>query len=189
MRLFLRRTAHAEMAQGAQANLRRHVDTSLGRSCLVDTPRRGLVLLAVLGSMAACGGVIAPGATAPSPSSSSGKLLQYVSDAALARTGDVLSPPNAAAAVSQEQVQPTAVAEAELGDAATPREVVLARLQRPYPPYNDELVWVFDFATPAGYKGSGGPPGASTAPPAFVTFVLVYIDAQTGSWVMTSYGG
>ena len=115
-------------------------------------------------------------------------MLSSVSSAALAHTGIRLQPPTSSAVVSQEAAERAAVRAAP---GRTVRETVLADFSNtPAAPPIDTLAWAVSMTVPPGFPmASAGPfPGHPGMEPE-LSYLIVFIDARTGAFIMATGGG
>ncbi len=115
-----------------------------------------------------------------------GPMLSSVSSTALAHTGIRLQPPTSSAVVSQEAAERAAV-RAMPGRAV--RETVLADFSKTDTvPAIDTLAWAVSMTVPPGSRmASAGPfPGH---PGMEMSYLVVFIDARTGAFIMATGGG
>jgi hypothetical protein len=114
--------------------------------------------------------------------SSAGPSLDSVSAQTLAAGGITLSSPVASAAVSKDAALQRAQSQFA---GAQVREAVLAQVRDDHQvPVVDKLCWAVSLAPPAG-TGSTGPPGSTSRP---ASYLVVFIDAQTGAFVFGTAG-
>ena len=109
-------------------------------------------------------------------------MLNSVSDAALARVGIRLQPPTSSAVVSQQTAEQTALRSMP-GRAI--REAALADFSATHavPPIS-ALAWAVALTVPAQARG-GPSPGVPIKP----LFMVVFIDARTGAFIMATGAG
>jgi hypothetical protein len=110
-------------------------------------------------------------------------MLSSVSATVLAQAGIRLQPPTSSAAVSQEAAEQAALRSVP-GRAV--REAVLADFSNTHtvPPINT-LAWAVSLTVPPRIASSG-PRGHSPTKP---LYLLVFIDARTGTFIMGAGGG
>jgi hypothetical protein len=113
-------------------------------------------------------------------------MLGSVSSAALAHAGIWLQPPTSSAVVSQEAAERAAVRAAS---GRTVRETVLADFSNAHAvPVINALAWAVSMTVPPGSAmASAGPfPGR---PEVEMSYLVVFIDARTGAFIMATSGG
>lgn len=113
--------------------------------------------------------------------------LNSVSAATLAEAGIQLRAPTTSAVISQAAAQQTALL--AFPGTSTVRETVLADLSDTHHvPAINALVWAVSLTVPSGYRpASAGPPPGH--PGMKVSYLVVFIDAMTGKFVMATSGG
>jgi hypothetical protein len=111
-------------------------------------------------------------------------MLSSVSTAALAQHGIRLQPPTSPAVVSQEAAEQAAVRSMS-GRAVS--EVVLADFTNTHavPPIST-LAWAVSLTVPPRAVSGGPFPGH---PPMKPLYMVVFIDARTGTFIMAAGGG
>lgn len=113
-------------------------------------------------------------------------MLNSVTSTALASSGIRLQPPTSTAVVSQEAAERAAV---RAMPGRTVHETVLADFSNTHavPPINT-LAWAISLTVPPGSRmtSAGPPPGH---PEIERTYLVVFIDARTGAFIMASSGG
>lgn len=142
-------------------------------------------VVATMGMVATSSSWGARGILAVTPS---GPTLTTVSSATLAAEGVSLSAPSTQTpAISAAQAD--SVAENSVVPNATVREHILADLtDSTKPDIADRLVWVVSVMPPGGVWSVGGPgSGAPSRQPG--TYMLVFVDAQTGEFLYGVSGG
>lgn len=110
-------------------------------------------------------------------------MLSSVSAAALAQAGIRLQPPTSSAVVSQQAAERTAVRSMP---GRVVHEAVLADFSDTHtvPPI-DTLAWAVSLTVPLR-GGSNGPRGH---PPVKPLYMVVFIDARSGAFIMAAGGG
>jgi hypothetical protein len=114
-------------------------------------------------------------------------LLNSVSAATLAEAGIQLRAPTTSAVISQAAAQQTALQ--AFPGTSTVRETVLADFSdTDHVPAINALAWAISLTVPSGYKpASAGPPPGH--PGMRVSYLVVFIDATTGKFIMATSGG
>jgi hypothetical protein len=113
-------------------------------------------------------------------------MLSSVSSTALAHTGIRLQPPTSSAVVSQEEAERAAMRKMP---GRTVRETVLADLSDTHAvPAINTLAWAVSLTVPPGSRApsAGPPPGHPGMEP---SYLVVFIDARTGAFIMATSGG
>lgn len=141
--------------------------------------RRLIVASAVACTLLVLGGGLF---TVRAAGTSAGPSLGAVSAQTLAAGGITLSNPVASAAVSKDAA--IQAAQAQFAGAQV-REAVLAQVRDDHQvPVVDKLCWAVSLVPPAG-TGSAGPAGSASLP---ASYLVVFVDAQTGSFVFGTAG-
>lgn len=112
-------------------------------------------------------------------------MLSSVSSAALAHAGIRLQPPASSAVVSQEAAERAAV---RAMPGRTVRETVLADFSDIHAvPAINTLAWAVSLTVPPGSRPWAGPfPGSPGMEP---SYLVVFIDARTGAFIMATSRG
>ena len=109
-------------------------------------------------------------------------MLSSVSTADLANAGIQLGAPTASATVSQAAAQQTAL---QQFPGSTVREAVLADFSNTdHVPAINTLAWAVSLTVPPGLTPQG-----PVGPTAKFTYLVVFIDATTGQFIMSTSGG
>ena len=128
---------------------------------------------------------VALGGKAIAGASTNQLTLATVSQATLIANGVSLTTPVGQASVSSENAAQTALA--SMSPAATVREETLANLtDSTVPGIDNELAWVVSLAPPGGIHSVGGPAGSERLNG---SFMLVFVDAETGKFLYADAGG
>lgn len=113
-------------------------------------------------------------------------MLSSVSSVALADVGIRLQPPTSSAVVSQEAAERAAV---RAMPGTTARETVLADFSDTRTvPVISTLAWAVSLTVPPGSRppSAGPPPGHPGMEP---SYLVVFIDARTGAFIMATSQG
>lgn len=151
---------------------------------------RGKVVTYVATLIASCIGIFLVIAVTGATTTNDGNVIsmQSVSAAQLGAAHLHLVRPNSGAAVSRGQAEQTARAAFPMAGAV--REAQLAFLDSPnYPSYTGKLYWVVSLELNGlDFPSSGPPPRGHKVAHAQPSYLLVFIDADTGKFVFASMG-